>query len=183
MGSKIFVIHVDIRKREKMLMHSKRQSQIKVLIFYKAPTEVLAEYSNYSNVFLVENAAEFPKNTRINKHAIELEKGKQPLFKPIYSLGPVDLKTLKTYIETNLINGFIWPSISPTGIPILFNRKPNKSFCLCVNYWGLNNILIKNRYPLPLIGKSLDWLGRAKRFTQLDFTNAYHRMRIYEVDE
>ena len=52
-----------------------------------------------------------------------------------------------------------------------------------MDYWGLNNLTIKNQYPLLLIGESLDRLGRAKRFTQLDLTNAYHRMRIREGDE
>ena len=141
------------------------------------------EYCNYSDVFLAENAAELPENTGINEHAIKLEEGKQPLFGPIYSLGPVELETLKTYIETNLANGFIQPSKSPTGASILFDQKSDGSLRLCVDYWGLNNITIKNRYPLPLIGESLDRLGRAKRFTQLDLTNAYHRMRIREGDE
>ena len=141
------------------------------------------EYFDYSNVFLAENATELPENTGINEHAIKLEEGKQPPFGPIYSLGPVELETLKTYIETNLANGFIQSSKSPAGAPILFNRKPDGSLCLCVDYWGLNNITIKNQYPLPLIGESLDRLGRAKQFTQLDLTNAYHRMRIREGDE
>ena len=114
------------------------------------------EYSNYSNIFLAENAAELPENTGINEHAIELENGKQPPFGPIYSLGPVELETLKTYIKTNLANGFIHPSKFPAGAPILFNKKPNGSLRLCVDYRGLNNITIKNRYPLPLIGESLD---------------------------
>ena len=126
---------------------------------------------------------ELPENTRMNKHAIELEEGKQLLFGPIYSLGPVELETLKTYIKTNLVNGFIWPSKSPARAPILFNRKPDRSLRLCVNYWGLNNLIIKNQYPLSLIGESLDRLGRAKQFTQLDLTNAYHQMRICEGDE
>ena len=52
-----------------------------------------------------------------------------------------------------------------------------------MDYWDLNNITIKNRYPLLLIGESLNWLGRASRFTQLDLTNAYHRMRICDSDE
>ena len=52
-----------------------------------------------------------------------------------------------------------------------------------MDYWGLNNITIKNQYPLPLIGESLDRLGQARRFTQLDLTNAYHRMRICEGDK
>ena len=119
----------------------------------------------------------------MNEHTIKLEEGKQPLFGPIYSLGLVELETLKTYIKTNLANGFIQPSKSPIEALILFDRKPDGSLRLCVDYWGLNNLTIKNQYPLSLIDKSLDWHGRAKQFTQLDLTNAYHWMRIYEGDE
>ena len=95
----------------------------------------------------------------------------------------MELETLKTYIETYLKTGFIWPSKSPAGAPILFDKKLDGSLRLCVDYRGLNNLTIKNRYPLPLIGEALDRLGRAKRFTQLDLTSAYHRMRIREGDE
>ena len=194
-----FEMHVAIREREEMLVHSKRQAQIEAeahidaqgqsgaqvgaLLFDEAPTEVPAEYSDYSDVFSAENAAELPENTGMNEHAIELEEGKQPPFGLIYSLGPIELETLKTYIETNLANGFIRPSKSPAGAPILFNRKPDGSLRLYVDYWGLNNITIKNRYPLPLIGESLNRLGQARRFTQLDLTNAYYRMRIRESDK
>ena len=101
-----------------------------------------------------------------------MEEGKQLLYGPIYNLGPVKLKILKTYIETNLANGFIRASKTLVGALILFVRKRNGSFCLCVNYQGLNNLTIKHRYPLPLIGKSLDRLGRAKQFIQLDLTSA-----------
>ena len=114
---------------------------------------------------------ELSKNTGINKHAIKLQDGKQPPYRPIYSLGPVELEILKIYIETYLKTGFIQPSKSLTGAPIWFDKKADGSFRLCVNYWNLNNLTIKNRYPLPLISKILDWLGRAKRFTQLDLTS------------
>ena len=90
---------------------------------------------------------------------------------------------MKTYIEANLASGFIRPSKSPAAAPILFVRKKDGSLHLCVDYRGLNNLTIKNCYLLPLIGESLNCLGRAKRFTQLDLTNAYHRMRIREGDE
>ena len=86
----------------------------------------------------------------------------------------MELKTLKAYIEINLANGFIRPSKSPAGAPILFDQKSDGSLRLCVDYQGLNNLTIKNRYPLPLIGELLDRLGRAKQFTQLDLTSAYH---------
>ena len=170
-----------------MLMYFKRQSQIKVqvvaLLFNKAPTEVSAEYSNYSNVFSAEYAVELPENTGINDHAIKLEEDKQPSFEPIYSLGLVELETLKTCIRTNLANGFIRPSKSLARASILFNRKPDRSLRFCVDYWGLNNLTIKNRYLLPLIGESLDQLGQATRFIQLDLTNAYYWMRICEGNE
>ena len=151
-----FVVHVAFREREGMPVHSERQAQVGALLFNKAPTEVPAEYSDYSDVFSAEHAAELPENTGMNEHAIELEEGKQPPFGPIYSLGPVELETLKTYIETNLANGFIRPSKSPAGAPILFDRKPDRSLRLCVDYRGLNNLTIKNRYLLPLIDESLD---------------------------
>ena len=112
-----------------------------------------------------------------------LKEGKQSPFGPIYNLGPVELETLKTYIKTNLANGFIRSSKSPAGASILFDRKPDWSFHLCMDYWGLNNITIKNHYLLSLISALLDWLGPARRLTQLDLTNAYHQMRIYEGNE
>ena len=90
---------------------------------------------------------------------------------------------LKTYMKANLASGFIRPSKSPASAPILFVWNKDGSFRLCVDYWGLNNLMIKNCLPLPFIGKSLDCLGCAKRFTQLNLTNAYHWMRIQEGDE
>ena len=177
------MVYVAIRKQKEISVHSKKQAQVKALLFDKASTEVLAEYSNYSNIFLMENAAKLPENTKINEHAIKLEEGKQPPFGPIYSLGSVELETLKIYIKINLANSFIRPSKSSARAPILFNKKPDKSLRLCVDYQGFNNIIIKNWYPLPLIGKSLDQLSQARRFIQLDLTNTYYRMRIYESDE
>ena len=117
---------------------------------------------------------ELLEHNGINEHIIKLEKSKQPSFRLIYSLGLVELKTLKTYIETNLANGFIRRSKSPADTSILFDQKSDRSFRLCMNYWVLNNITIQNQYLLPLISKSLDWLGQAKRFIKLNLTNVYH---------
>ena len=143
-----------------MPVHSKKQAQIKAqvgaLLFNEASTEVPAEYSDYSDIFSAEYAAELLENTRMNEYAIKLEEGKQPPFGPIYSLGPVKLETLKTYIETNLANSFIRPSKSSAGASILFDRKPDESLHLCMDYWGLNNLTIKNQYLLPLISELLD---------------------------
>ena len=146
----------------------------------EALTKVLDEYLDFADVFSPDLATELPKHTEINTHAIDLKKDKQPPYEPIYSLGLVELETLKTYIETNLANSFIHPLKSPAGTPILFYKKPDGSLCLCVNYRGLNNIIIKNQYLFVLVSESLDCLGHAKQFTQLDLTSAYHRMRIKE---
>ncbi len=158
-------------------------AQIAALQWDKALTKIPAKYSDYADVFSSDLAIELPENTGMNKHVIELIEGKQPPYGPIYALSPVELETLKTYIKTHLKTRFIQPSKSPAGASILFDKKPDGSLCLCVNYWGLNNLTSKNQYPLPLIGKSLDRLGRAKRFTQLDLTSAYHQIRIREGDE
>ena len=96
-----------------------------------------------------------PKYTGIKEHAIKLEEDNQPLYRPIYSLGLRELKTLKTYIKANLANGFIQPSKFHTNALILFVYKPNGSLRLCVDYQSLNNLTIKNWYPLPLIGRRL----------------------------
>ena len=144
MDSKTFVIYVAIREQEKIPVYSKKQVQVGALIIDEAPTAVPAEYSNYNNVFSAKYAVKLLKHTEMNDYAIKLEKSKQPTFGPIYSLGPVELEILKTYIKITLANGFIWPSKSPTRAFILFNRKPNRSSHFCVDYWGLNNITIKN---------------------------------------
>ena len=78
---------------------------------------------------------------------------------------------------------FIRSSTSPASAPILFDKKPDRSLRLCVDYQGLNNLTIKNWYPLPLIGKSLERLGCAKRIIELDLISAYHQMKIREGDE
>ena len=126
---------------------------------------------------------ELPENTSINEYTIELIEGKKPPYGPTYSLGQVELETLKTYIETHLTTGFIRPSKSPTCAKILFDKKLDGSLRLGVAYRGLNNLTINNRYFLLPIGEALNRLGQAKRFTQLDLTSAYHRMRSQEGDE
>ena len=141
--NKTFVMHVAIKKQEEMPVHFEKQAQVGALLFNKAPTEVPMEYSDYCNVFSRENTPELPENIEINEHAIKIEEDKQPFFGPIYNLKSVEFEILKTHIKTILANNFICLSKLPAGTFILFNRKLDGSFRLCVNYWGLNNITIK----------------------------------------
>ena len=101
-----FVLYVSfLSLGSKMTIHPARKAQIALLLAKKVT--IPAKYTNFSDVFSKKSAKMLPKRTKINKHAIELEEDKQPPYKPIYNLGLVELETLKTYIKTNLANGFI----------------------------------------------------------------------------
>ena len=91
-----------------MPIYLEKQAQIKVLLFNKAFISIIAKYLNYNNVFLVKNIVKLLKYIRMNDYVIKSEKSKQSLFKPIYSLKIIKLEILKTYIEINLANSFIW---------------------------------------------------------------------------
>ena len=102
-------------------IYSSRQAQVATLM--SKETGIPAEYSDFSNVFSSDSAAELPEHIGINDHAIDLLNNKQPLYRPIYSLEPVELAMLKTYIKANLASDFIKSSKSSPGALILFVRK------------------------------------------------------------
>ena len=141
--SEAFVVHVASLSSDalpsssslKLDVHLSRRPQVSGLIAEEVSTKVPAKYSNFADVFSPDLASELLEHIGINDHAIKLvERCQQPSYGPIYSLRPVELETLKAYIETNLANGFIRPSKSPASAPILFDRKSNASFRLGVNY-------------------------------------------------
>lgn len=160
----------------KIIVYLTWKAQIALLIIEKIT--ILEEYLDFANIFSKELAAELSKLSDIKEYLIDLEPGKQLPFRPIYSLWPIELETVKSYIKVNLANGFIQPSKSPARAPILFDWKPNGGFRLCVDYCGFNNLTIKNQYPLPLISKFFNWLGHAKCFIQFDLTSVYYWIRI-----
>ncbi len=115
-------------------VYPSRRAQIAHLKANEAPTKVPSEYADFADVFSSKLAVELPEHTGINDHIIELVDDWQPPYGPIYSLGPMELEILKAYIENNLASGFIRPSKSPAGVLILFNKKPDGSLRLCVDY-------------------------------------------------
>ena len=180
--NKTFIVYVAALV-EPMIMPIYLSHQAQVAALKSEESGIPAKYSDFSNVFSSDSAAELPEHNKINDHPINLLDNKQLPYGPIYSLVPVELEMLKIYIEANLASGFIKPSKFPTGAPILFIWKKDGSLRICIDYQGLNNLTIKNCYPLPLISESLDHLGRDKHFTQLNLMNAYYQMRIWEGDE
>lgn len=135
------------------------------------------DYKNFETVFSVKNAGYLPLH-KYHNNAIDLIDGKKFLYKPIYSLSKNELLILLAYIYKNLTNTFIRPFKFSFGSFILFMSKPNKGLWLCVDYWGLNNITIKNWYLFLLVSKYLDRLGQVKQFTKLDFTDTYYQILI-----
>ena len=111
------------------------------------------------------------------------EQGKEPPWGPIYNFSPVELETLREYIDENLANGFIWHSRSFVGPPIFSVKIKKRSRRLVVDYPGLNKVTIRNRYALPLISNLLERLSGAKYFTKLDPHGAYNLVRIRLEDE
>ncbi|CAA7054956.1 unnamed protein product [Microthlaspi erraticum] len=89
--------------------------------------------------------------SRSDPFTIELEPGTAPISKTPYRMAPAELAELKKQIEDLLSKGFIRPSVSPWGAPVLFVKKKDGSFRLCIDYRGLNRVTVKNRYPLPRI--------------------------------
>ena len=94
--------------------------QAQVAALMSKETGILAKYSNFSNVFSLNSAAELTERTKINDDPINLLDDKQLPYSPIYSLGPVELEMLKTYIKANLARSFIRPSQSFASALILF---------------------------------------------------------------
>ena len=112
-----------------------------------------------------------------------MDEGTVSPFSPIYSLSQEELTALHKFIDENLATGFIRPSRSPCGAPVLFIRKKDGSLRLCVDFRGLNRISKKDRYPLPLISDLLDAPRKAWVYTKIDLRHAYHLVRITAGDE
>ncbi|TYJ97514.1 ty3-gypsy retrotransposon protein [Cucumis melo var. makuwa] len=113
---------------------------------------------------------------------IELEPGTAPISRVSYRMAPAELKELKVQLEKLLDKGFIRPSVSPWGAPVLFVKKKDGSMRLCIDYRELNKVTVKNRYPLPRIDDLFDQLQGATVFSKIDLRSGYHQLRIRDSD-
>ena len=114
------------------------------------------EYEEFQKLFETE-----PDQEALSKHQswdyeIKIKDGKTPTKRGIYPLSAEKLDALRKYLEENQQKGFIRESQSSAEYPILFIPKKDRSLRLCIDYWELNNITIKNSYPLPLISELQD---------------------------
>lgn len=164
---------------DKALMDPQEES---ILEDDKIKELVPQDYHDYLPLFKKAVADVLPPH-RPYDHKIPLKEGFTPPFGPLYSLSKTELQALREWIDENLSKGFIRASSSPAGAPILFVKKKDGSLRLCVDYRGLNEGTIKNRYPLPLIRETLNQLSKARYYTTLDIRSAYNLIRVAEGDE
>ncbi|RVW63783.1 Transposon Ty3-G Gag-Pol polyprotein [Vitis vinifera] len=105
-----------------------------------------------------------------------------PMSKALYRMAPVELKELKVQLQELLDKGFIRPSVSPWGAPVLFVKKKDGSMRLCIDYRELNKVTVRNKYPLPRIDDLFDQLQGACVFFKIDLRSGYHQLRIRSED-
>ena len=105
-----------------------------------------------------------------------------PISKTPYRMAPVELKELKTQLQELLDKGFIRPSVSPWGAPVLFVKKKDGSMRLCIYYRELNKVTVRNKYPLPRIDDLFDQLQGACVFSKIDLRSGYHQLRFKGED-
>ena len=113
---------------------------------------------------------------------VELVPGTLPFAQTPYRMAPAELRELKRQLEELLEKGYIRPSFSPWGSPVLFVRKKDGSLRLCIDYRKLNQVTIKNRYPLPRIDDLFDQLQSAHVFSKIDLRSGYYQLRIRDSD-
>ncbi|RVW97780.1 Transposon Ty3-I Gag-Pol polyprotein [Vitis vinifera] len=113
---------------------------------------------------------------------IDLVPGIGPMSKAPYRMAPVELKELKVQLQELLDKGFIRPSVSPWGAPVLFVKKKDGSMRLCIDYRELNKVTVRNKYPLPRIDDLFDQLQGACVFSKIDLRSGYHQLRVRGED-
>jgi hypothetical protein len=136
----------------------------------------------FGQVFSEEGFAKLP-NRKPWDHAIELVPGAQPKGCKVYPLSVTEQAELDNFLTENLKTGCIRPSKFPMASPVFFIKKKDGSLRLVQDYWMLNEMTVKNKYPLPLISELVNQLRGAKYFTKLDVCWGFNNVRIEEGDE
>ncbi|XP_016332899.1 uncharacterized protein LOC107681197 [Sinocyclocheilus anshuiensis] len=145
-------------------------------------SRVPSSYHQFKAVFCKSRATSLPPH-RPYDCAIELLPGSCPPRGRIFSLSSPERTAMDTYIKESLAAGIIRASTSPAGAGFFFVGKKDGVLRPCIDYRGLNKIMVRNQYPLPLMATAFELLQGASIFTKLDLRNAYHLVRIQQGDE
>ncbi|GKD14239.1 putative reverse transcriptase domain-containing protein, partial [Tanacetum coccineum] len=135
---------------------------------------------NFPKVFL-EDLPGLPP-TRQVEFQIELVPGVAPVARAPYRLTPSEMKELLEQLQELSDKGFIRPNSSPWGASVLFVKKKDESFRMCIDYRELNKLTVKSRYPLPRIDDLFDQLQGSNVYSKIDLRSGYHQLRVREQD-
>ncbi|GJR41265.1 putative reverse transcriptase domain-containing protein [Tanacetum coccineum] len=113
---------------------------------------------------------------------IDLIPGATPVARAPYRLAPSEMQELSDQLQELADKGFIRPSTSPWGAPVLFVKKKDGSFRMCIDYWELNKLTVKNRYPLPRIDDLFDQLQGSSVYSKIDLRSGYHQLKVRDED-
>ena len=144
--------------------------------------KIPVEYHDLKEVFRKSRATCLPPHQPYDC-AIDLKIGTSPPRGRQFSLSRPEREAMEKYLAESLAAGIIRPSSSPAGAGFFFVGKNDGSLRPCIDYWGINEITVKNRYPLPQMTTAFELLQGATLFTKLDLRNAYHLVCIREGDE
>ncbi|GJX24621.1 putative reverse transcriptase domain-containing protein, partial [Tanacetum coccineum] len=122
-----------------------------------------------------------PPTRQVEFH-IELIPRATPVARAPYRLAPAEMKELAEQLKELSDKGFIRLNSSPWGAPILFVKKKDGSFRICIDYRELNKLTVKNHYPLPRIDDLFDQLRGSSIYSKIDLRSGYHRLRVREKD-
>ncbi|GKD16676.1 putative reverse transcriptase domain-containing protein [Tanacetum coccineum] len=113
---------------------------------------------------------------------IDLIPGAMPVARAPYRLAPSEMQELSYQLQELVDRGFIRPSTSPWRVPVLFVKKKDGSFRMCIDYRELNKLTVKNRYPLPRIDDLFDQLQGSSVYSKIDLRSGYHQLRVRDAD-
>ena len=140
------------------------------------------EYHEFATLFFWEESNKLPSH-RSYDHTIPLLPDKEPSKNSLYNMSRDELLVLQKYLKEHLFKGFIRVSSSSAVSSVIFVKKPEGSLCLCVDYCGINNLTVKNRYSLPLIRETLNLIVLSVIFIKLDIIAAFNKLRMAEGEE
>lgn len=155
--------------------------QVNERVTEQRTSKIRSLLEEFSDVLSDELPPGLPPRREVD-HEIRLESGAQPQLQRVYRMSPKELDELQRQLVNLTNQGFIRPSSSPYGAPVLFVRKKSGELRLCIDYRALNKVTVKNRYPLPRIDELLDRLRGATVFSKLDLKSGYHQIRVADAD-
>nr|GEU43911.1 putative reverse transcriptase domain-containing protein [Tanacetum cinerariifolium] len=113
---------------------------------------------------------------------INLISGAEPVARAPYRLAPLEMHKLSDQLQELADRGFIRPSTSPWGAPVLFVKKKDGFFRMCIDYRELNKLIVKNHYPLPKINDLFDQLQGSSVYSKIDLRSGYHQLKVRDED-